>query len=141
MKQARKRSVLGGWIREKRRGRGWTQAELALKCGLDDNGAVNAWENRKSSRPSDENLIGLADAFGVSWTFLKCLQEKDRAPAVTRRLQTEVSVPEFMETADADLLEGTDIVLIIQLFKPLTQEQRLRLLGYLEAKAEEMKSN
>ena len=142
MKQGKDRSVIGRWIRTKRKERGWTQAELASRCGLTDNGAVNSWENRKDKRPSDENLVALARAFGTTWLYLKYLTEQDRTPAVSEALRAELggTVPELADMQEALHLDGVEVVQFIQMLRPLSPEQRQRLTGYLEAKAEEIKS-
>jgi len=50
-------------LRELREGRGWTQAELAVKAGVSA-AAVAQWE-RARFEPTWSNVIALADALGV----------------------------------------------------------------------------
>ena len=55
--------VIAGKISEMRRDRGWSQAELARRSGLNRN-VVNTTEN-ESSFPTRENLTRMAQALGV----------------------------------------------------------------------------
>lgn len=55
--------MIAGRIAEMRRDRGWSQAELARRAGLNRN-VVNTTEN-ESSFPTRENLTRMAQALGV----------------------------------------------------------------------------
>lgn len=56
-------SIIGANIKAHRRGRGWTQSDLAKTLGV-ESFTVSRWE-RGAHRPSDESLVALGDAFGV----------------------------------------------------------------------------
>lgn len=55
--------MIAGKIAELRRDRGWTQAELARRAGLNRN-VVNTTEN-ETSFPTRENLARMASALGI----------------------------------------------------------------------------
>ena len=62
-------------IKEMRKARRWTQAELARKLGLTRN-AVNSWEQGLST-PSPACLVELAKLFSVSTDYLLGIERLD----------------------------------------------------------------
>ena len=54
----------GERLKQLRLARGWTQGQLAQKAGLSRT-AISSTEQRKSTRPSADALLKLANAFGI----------------------------------------------------------------------------
>ncbi|HUY85086.1 MAG TPA: helix-turn-helix transcriptional regulator [Candidatus Dormibacteraeota bacterium] len=59
-----KAQAIGKRIRRLRKDRGWTQADLAAKTGLQTNTIARL--ERGKNRPADPSLEQLAKAFGVT---------------------------------------------------------------------------
>lgn len=60
---------IGQKIREARRMRGWTQAELAERIGIDHTG-VSHLENGRHDNPTLERIRRIADALDVTTEWL-----------------------------------------------------------------------
>lgn len=112
--------MIAGRIAEMRRDRGWTQAELARRAGLNRN-VVNTTEN-ETSFPTRENLARMASALGIELNELTDIYVQEahhRAPAalniteakgrpgyvsvqVNRMLRTTTALKIFQLIADDD---------------------------------------
>lgn len=78
----KKLHMIAGRVAEMRRDRGWSQAELARRAGLNRN-VVNTTENELSF-PTRENLARIAQALGVELNKLTDIYVEEamhRAPA------------------------------------------------------------
>lgn len=87
-------------LRQRRKGKGWTQAELASKAGLTAS-AISQFETEERE-PTFSSLVKLARALEVSPSFLSGLEEYDVDPSLRAfyREQQELS------DADRDLLRS-----------------------------------
>lgn len=54
----------GEIIRERRKGRGWTQAELAERLGT-STGTISRWENSSSTKPGIDQINALCTLLGI----------------------------------------------------------------------------
>ena len=98
-----------------------SQRQLAMKVNVSQ-GAVSQWETGATT-PTAEQITPLADAFGI--TADELLGHEKKAPS-----REETGLNEFI----LELLKARpDLRPVVLKFLQLPDEQRSRVLGYLEA--------
>jgi transcriptional regulator with XRE-family HTH domain len=107
--------MIAGRIAELRRDRGWTQAELARRAGLNRN-VVNTTEN-ETSFPTRENLARMASALGIELNELTdvfVIEAHHRAPAALSLTEAK-GRPGFMAVQINRMLKTATALKIFQL--------------------------
>jgi transcriptional regulator with XRE-family HTH domain len=135
--KSRLKEQIGTQIRQERKRRGFNQAQLAERLGVDI-GTVSRWETGKNA-PTGAQLAALKDAFGVSGDFFE--EGPTEAPIETealletiRRQQAEIRELRLRPAAPpGPTLPGFEERLQRLSALRLTETQRLQLASTLDA--------
>lgn len=71
---------MGLRIKQLRKEKGWTQAELASKLGLKDS-AIAKYEKGRVENMKRDTIAKMAELFGCSPVYLMCMEDKHGAAA------------------------------------------------------------
>ena len=78
---------MGLRIKQLRKEKGWTQAELASKLGLKDS-AIAKYEKGRVENMKRDTIAKMAELFGCSPVYLMCMEDKvDKDSALNREEQ------------------------------------------------------
>lgn len=91
---------MGSRIKQLRKEKGWTQAELASKLGLKDS-AIAKYEKGRVENMKRDTIARMANLFGCSPIYLMCMEDKFEAPVTVNAEEHSILIA--YRTAD----EGT----------------------------------
>ena len=117
--------TMGERIRYLRESKGMTQEELGEKIGVQKS-AIRKYEKGEVQNIKRSNIKKLADIFGVSPTYLMCLEDEQQT-AEEQNLSTEVK---FLE--DIQSRYGKNAVKILELFSLLNESGQKKAIEQLE---------
>jgi len=99
---------MGTRIKQLRKAKGWTQAELAARLGLKDS-AIAKYEKGRVENMKRDTIAKMAELFECSPVYLMCLEDRGNADALTDEERHIVnayrSAPEGIKDSVCKLLD------------------------------------
>lgn len=128
------------WFAAKRAELGLSYEAIAGRCGIS---AQYAHQIEAGKRTPDEEVARkIARGLGEDELRLMLMARRSKSSPEVRQALTEESLRRALGSPDPmppPGMEGVEELRVMLLMKGLTKEQKLRLLGWVEAKVEELK--